>query len=114
MRARYRQVTNFVFDVMHRDQDDWRWDPSLVDRPKIRPRRGATSISAPCVPQLVASMRAGTLIAENVDVYLRGAAAADLSKTGEREEHVRGAVSSRSAGRSRSDYAARSRSARAH
>ena len=82
VRARYRQVTNFVFDVMHRDQDDWRWDPSLVaTEDPTAPRRYLDL--GPVVPQLVASMRAGTLIAENVDLYLRGAAAADLSKTGE-------------------------------
>jgi hypothetical protein len=82
VRARYRQVTNFVFDVMHRDQDDWRWDPSLVaTEDPTAPRRYLDL--GPVVPQLVASMRAGTLIAENVDLYVRGAAAADVSKTGQ-------------------------------
>lgn len=82
IRARYRQVTNFVLDVMHRDQDDWRWDPSLVaTEDPTAPRRYLDL--GPVVPQLVASVRAGTLIAENVDLYVRGAAAADVSKQGE-------------------------------
>lgn len=82
IRARYRQVTNFVFDVMHRDQDDWRWDPSLVaTEDPTAPRRYLDL--GPVVPQLVASMRAGTLIAENLDLYVRGAASTDLTKAGQ-------------------------------
>lgn len=79
VRARYREVTNLVFDLMHRSEFDWRWDPSLV-----APDRDGDPTSArryldlgPVVPQFVGSVRAGTLIAENVDLFARAAFSAD-------------------------------------
>ena len=78
-RARYRQVTNVVFDVTHRHGDDWRWDPSLVgpeSQDPLAPKRYLDL--GPVVPQLLVSARAGTLIAENVDLYARVAASNDL------------------------------------
>ena len=82
VRTRYKDVTNFVFDVMRRRGSDWRWDPTLVARPEA----GAIdSMEAkryldlgPVEPQLIASARAGTLIAENLDVYARVAGAIAL------------------------------------
>jgi hypothetical protein len=73
LRARYKQVTNLVFDVVRNTEDDWRWDPSLVapDTETGTARRYLDL--GPVVPQVVGSLRAGTLIAENVDLYLRGA-----------------------------------------
>jgi len=79
VRTRYRQVTNLVFDLTHRTSDDWRWDPSLT----APDRDGDPTLArryldlGPVVPQWVGSVRAGTLIAENIDLYLRGAFAAD-------------------------------------
>jgi hypothetical protein len=79
VRARYRQVTNLVFDFMHRTEFDWRWDPSLI----APDRDGDPTIArryldlGPVVPQFVGSVRAGTLIAENVDLFVRGAFSAD-------------------------------------
>ena len=79
VRARYRQVTNLVFDIMHRTSADWRWDPSLT----APDRDGDPTIArryldlGPVVPQCVGSLRAGTLIAENVDLFVRGAFSAD-------------------------------------
>ncbi len=79
VRARYRQVTNLVLDIMQRKSADWRWDPSLT-----APDRNGDPTTArryldlgPVVPQFVGSLRAGTLIAENVDLFVRGAFAAD-------------------------------------
>jgi len=77
-RARYKEVTNFVFDLTHRASTDWRWDPTVIDPDPVAARRYLDL--GPVLPQLVASVRAGTLIAENIDVYLRGAAAADLAR----------------------------------
>ena len=82
LRARYHQVTNFVFDITHRTQDDWQWDPALV-RPDADPSAAKRYLDlGPVVPQFVGSIRAGTLIAENVDLLIRGAFATDGKKSG--------------------------------
>jgi len=79
VRARYRQVTNLVFDITRRTSSDWRWDPSLT----APDRDGDPTLArryldlGPVVPQYVGSVRAGTLIAENIDLLIRGAFAAD-------------------------------------
>ncbi len=76
VRARYRQVTNVVVNVMRRTEDDWRWDPALiVDQEPATARRYLDL--GPVIPQLIASARAGTLIAENVDLLVRAAASID-------------------------------------
>jgi hypothetical protein len=76
-RARYREVTNVAFEVMRRFDDDWRWDPSLIvaDDPTVARRYLDLG---PVLPQVIASLRAGTLIAENIDLLARTAIAADL------------------------------------
>jgi hypothetical protein len=79
LRARYHQVTNVVVDVTHHHENDWRWDPSLVGpqaNDPLAPKRYLDL--GPVVPQLLVSARAGTLIAENVDLYGRVAASDDL------------------------------------
>jgi hypothetical protein len=80
LRARYHEVTNLAFEVERRFDTDWRWDPSLIvaDDPTIARRYLDLG---PVLPQVVASLRAGTLIAENVDLLARGAIAADLTGT---------------------------------
>jgi hypothetical protein len=78
-RARYHQVTNVVFDLTHRHDTDWRWDPSLVGPESTDPLAPKRYLElGPVVPQLLVSARAGTLIAENVDLYGRVAASNDL------------------------------------
>jgi hypothetical protein len=89
LRTRYKQVTNFVFDVMRRFEADWRWDPALA-RPSsitIGEVTGALAQSldarryldlGPVLPQLIFSARAGTLIRENIDLLARVALARDL------------------------------------
>lgn len=78
-RARYHQVTNIVIDVTHHHADDWRWDPSLVGEPATDPLAAKRYLDlGPVVPQVLISARAGTLIAENVDLYARVAMSRDL------------------------------------
>jgi hypothetical protein len=77
MRARFGQVTNLVFDLTHRHADDWRWDPTVTEQDPLAAKRYLDL--GPVLPQLLASARAGTLIAENIDLYVRGAFAKDLS-----------------------------------
>ena len=78
-RARYHEVTNVVFDVMRRFDTDWRWDPSLVAADDPTAARRYLDLG-PVLPQLVISLRGGTLIAENVDLTARTTIAADLTK----------------------------------
>jgi len=80
-RARYHEVSNLVVDVMRRFDTDWRWDPSLITDDSTVARRYLDL--GPVVPQFTASLRAGTLIAENVDLLARTTIAGDLSKSGE-------------------------------
>jgi hypothetical protein len=94
LRTRYKQVTNFVFDVMRRFSADWRWDPAL-SRPSsitIGEVTGELNQSldarryldlGPVLPQLIFSARAGTLIRENIDLLARVALARDLLEPGE-------------------------------
>ena len=79
LRARYKEVTNLVFDVTHHASTDWRWDPTVLDPDPQGPKRYLDL--GPVLPQIIASARAGTLIAENIDVYARGAIASDRSTT---------------------------------
>ena len=81
VRARYKQVTNLVFDITHRTQNDWQWDPAFVipDRDATGARRYLDL--GPVVPQFLGSARAGTLIAENVDLLIRGAFATEGKAT---------------------------------
>lgn len=82
VRARYKQVTNLVFDLLHRTQDDWQWDPALAV-PDADPTAARRYLDlGPVMPQFIGSVRAGTLIAENVDLLVRGAFASE----GRREE----------------------------
>ena len=81
LRSRYGQVTNFVFDLTHRHDTDWRWDPTVTESDPLAAKRYLDL--GPVLPQLLASMRAGTLIKENIDLYVRGAAASDLARPGD-------------------------------
>jgi hypothetical protein len=84
LRARYHEVTNLVVDVMRRFDTDWRWDPTLITATADDPMAARRYLDlGPVLPQLIASLRAGTLIAENVDLLARTTIAADLTKRGE-------------------------------
>jgi hypothetical protein len=77
LRSRYGQVTNLVFDLTHRHDTDWKWDPTVTEQDPLAAKRYLDL--GPVLPQLLASARAGTLIKENIDVYIRGALASDLA-----------------------------------
>jgi hypothetical protein len=79
LRVRYHQVTNVVVDVTHREETDWRWDPSLTGSEQNDPLAAKRYLDlGPVQPQVLVSARAGTLIAENVDLYARAAWSQDL------------------------------------
>jgi hypothetical protein len=78
VRTRFKDVTNVVFEVMRRLEDDWRWDPTLVTRSADVTEAKRYLDLGPVVPQLRFSARGGTLIAENLDLFARIAAAPQL------------------------------------
>ncbi len=80
LRARYKEVTNVVLDLNRHTEFDWRWDPALVapDSSDATAARRYLDLG-PVVPRFVGSLRAGTLIAENIDLLLRGAFAANVT-----------------------------------
>ncbi|HEY1548479.1 MAG TPA: hypothetical protein VGG28_11690 [Kofleriaceae bacterium] len=71
IRARYSDVTSLVIDASHTSADDWLWDPTVLDNDPVAARRYLDL--GPVLPQWLLSAKAGTLIAENVDVFARGA-----------------------------------------
>jgi len=77
LRTRYHEVTNFVVDFTHRSSTDWMWDPTVLEPDPVAAKRYLDL--GPVLPQVLVSARAGTLIAENIDVYLRGAWSHDLA-----------------------------------
>ena len=77
LRSRYKEVTNLVFDFTHRSSNDWQWDPTLLENDPAAAKRYLDL--GPVLPQITGSARAGTLIAENIDLYLRGAFAVDTA-----------------------------------
>lgn len=83
VRTRFRQVTNIVLQVMRRHDSDWRWDPTLVTREQrttdYTEARRYLDLGPPR-PQTLISLRGGTLIAENVDLFVRAAASTDRSE----------------------------------
>jgi hypothetical protein len=72
LRTQYSHVTNFVVDFTHHHATDWRWDPSLVGNEASDPLAAKRYLDlGPILGQYLISARAGTLIAENVDLYGR-------------------------------------------
>ena len=80
VRARYHEVTNVAFEVTRRFDTDWRWDPSLIVADDPTTARRYLDLG-PVLPQVIASLRGGTVIAENVDLLGRGTIAADLTRS---------------------------------
>jgi hypothetical protein len=78
LRATYHEVTNLAFEVIRRYDTDWRWDPSLITADDPTLARRYLDLG-PVLPQVVASLHGGTLIAENVDLSVRTTVAADLT-----------------------------------
>ena len=86
LRARYGRATNVVLDVTHSSADDWLWDPTVLEPDPVAARRYLDL--GPVLPQLLATARAGTLIAENVDVYLRGAVSRELDTSSTQQAYT--------------------------
>lgn len=82
LRTRFRQVTNIVVELQRRFDTDWRWDPTLVRRDNraedLTEAKRYLDLGPPR-PQVLFSVRAGTLLAENLDIFARIAASSDQS-----------------------------------
>ena len=78
VRTHYKQITNVVIDLQHRNANDWQWDPSLVGQPTDASEARRYLDLGPVQPQTVGSVRAGTVLYDNIDVLGRFAFAQDL------------------------------------
>ena len=80
-RVQISEVTYLVIEAEHRRETDWRWDPSFVesgDLPTDPSGARAYLELGPVPRQLRGAIRAGTVLLDNIDLYVRGAAAIDL------------------------------------
>jgi hypothetical protein len=89
VRAQVSDVTHVVVDVEHRRATDWRWDLAFVD-PVANPGEARPYLELPAViPQLRASIRAGTVLLDNIDLFGRAGLAVDLvDRPDERTGHA--------------------------
>ena len=79
VRVQISDVTHVAAEVEHRHAADWRWDMSYVD-PEA-PGAARPYLELPATErQLRGSIRAGTVLFDNIDVYARAAAAIDLEE----------------------------------
>jgi hypothetical protein len=74
LRGNYKLVSNALFDLQYRSANDWQWDPSLTQQDAVGEARRYLDLG-PVVPQVLGSLRLGTVLFDNVDLLLRGAAA---------------------------------------
>jgi hypothetical protein len=88
VRARLSAVTIAVLDLAHSTASDWRYDPLLV----APAREYALALDSrrylnlePPGPQTYLSLRAGTVLLDNVDLLVRGVAAVEHEDEGARD-----------------------------
>ena len=79
IRAVYHEVTSLVLDATRHLGEDWIWDPTVTSPDPVAAKRYLDL--GPVLHNTTVSLRAGTLIAENVDVYARGALAFDRAQS---------------------------------
>jgi hypothetical protein len=76
VRARLSAVTMAVLDVEHGTASDWRYDPLLGPEPPASPMDTRRYLNLePPGPRTYLALRAGTVLLDNVDLLVRGAAA---------------------------------------
>ena len=75
LRARISRVTTINAELEHRAREDWAYDLMVADTPydATDPRR-YLNLSVP-LPRTYVNVRAGTVLLDNIDLLLRGAAA---------------------------------------
>src|SRR6185437_13164395 len=78
---RVSDTTRITATVDHRSSYDWRWDPEWVTATDAEAARRYLDLGA-VGPRYLASVRAGTVLYDNVDVLVRGAGAFDQVRTG--------------------------------
>jgi hypothetical protein len=83
VRARYKQTTNVVLEVTRRYDNDWMWDPSFVTANEDPTAARRYLDLGPVLPQIVASLRGGALLFDNIDLSARTTIAGDLTRDGD-------------------------------
>lgn len=76
---RISDVTRITAEVDHRSSYDWRWDPEWTSASEPGAARRYLELGA-VGPRLLASVRAGTVLLDNIDVLVRGGAALDQTR----------------------------------
>jgi hypothetical protein len=77
---RVSDVTRVIAEIDHRSSYDWRWDPERIGPdPPGAPRRYLEL--GQVGPRAIVSLRAGTVLLDNVDLLARGAAAIDQTRS---------------------------------
>jgi hypothetical protein len=77
--VRISDVTRITAEFDHRSSYDWRWDPEWVSASDPGSARRYLNLGD-VGPRLLASARAGTVLLDNVDLLVRGAAALDQTR----------------------------------
>jgi len=77
-RIQVSDVTQITVDVSHRSSDDWRYDYEWIDADDTSVLRFL--YLGLVTPRLMGSVRAGTVLLDNVDVLVRAATSSDLSR----------------------------------
>jgi hypothetical protein len=79
IRAQISDVTHVVLDFEHRHATDWRWDMSYIE--PTEPGAARPYLELPLTtPQLKGAIRGGTVLLDNIDLFLRAAAAVELGE----------------------------------
>jgi hypothetical protein len=79
VRVQISDVTHVVAEAEHKHAADWRWDMSYVD--PAAPGAARPYLELPATERQVrGSIRAGTVLFDNIDLYGRAAAAVDLAE----------------------------------
>ncbi|MEM9489740.1 MAG: hypothetical protein AAGC55_11380, partial [Myxococcota bacterium] len=83
VRARISEVTTVHVELDNRTASDWMYDLFTIERPDEAdaPRRYLDL--GPPLPRLHATLRAGTVLVDNIDVLLRAAAAIERDRSGQ-------------------------------
>jgi hypothetical protein len=80
-RLRVSEVTLVSAELDHRSSYDWRWDPEFVT-PSADPGAAKRYLDLGQVgPRAVASLRAGTVLLDNIDLLIRGGGALDQKRS---------------------------------
>lgn len=83
VRARVSEVTTINLEAESRNSSDWMYDLFTIERPESEGEpRAYLDLGSP-VPRIYATLRAGTVLFDNIDVLIRGGAAFERARSDE-------------------------------